>query len=404
VTPPGSLINPVSDLAGSTTLRPWAPSVEEETAPAEQGGGSDSSTDDDDQPSASENGTAVPWLPLENGAAALISLVPLSLRPAASVPVAAENTSAARPAIPLESALFAADRADSNQGKTPIGPASKSAQQTEQKTIVPGEAAPAMPASGQNVPKADQPQTLPVHATEPPAAPAPAAGMTSALPIQQMSMGQKMNIISGLEEQNLSGVQAELAHVGTEKAGARSNLPSPVDGSPGAHCAWVQPATTSGTARAGEEVARLSPVDPTARVLDLMSSVVVQLRQTGREDFEVAIHPDGETEIFLHVSMQNGGAEIHAELRRGDGAAFASRWQELQDRLAQQGVKLAALATGEELTGQFGSNSGFSSPQRDWAPKPEDLLPSFSETITNRSHGLPAPVLPSAGRGWQTWA
>ena len=404
--PSGSEIRPVGDVAGATTFCPWTNPAGEKAASTQQESGASPASSDEEQPSSSEDGAAVVPPSTENGASALIMVTPLPLRLMEIVPFATggapESSCPTSPeVVPDDSRTADGAKANPNGDRVSQPP-----QKTEKKTDNPSGVPASSPLDSPTAPKADPSKPTPVHAKESSAAPPPAAGIGAALPSQQMNTALEMTKTSGQEEQNLPGVPAGLAHLVPEKFGARSFLPAPT-GSTGepavALTAFVPPAEVSGTAHGAEEVARVAPVDATEKILALMSSAVVQLRQTGAEDFEVSLHPDKDTEIWLHVSLQSGGAEIQAELRRGDGAAFAPRWQELQERLAQQGVKLGALTTGDESAGQFGNQSGFSSPHRQWQSEAEAAPLSFVTTTTG-NHGRSSLAQRSAGRGWETWA
>ena len=409
VTPPRVKVAPVSGLAGTDAISPRVQSMGEKDVPSETSGGSDTATSDEDQSPSSEDDAAVPPLLTENGVAARVMIAPSPPPPPPGnpLPVAAQG----KPAPPLPASSDGsslAGREDATSGSTQGGLVRKPALKTDGTTPAPDDADAPMPTASPGVPKANPSKRPPAHVGEAALAPAFAVGTAGASPSQQMNTAQDMTKTSGLEEQNLPVGPASSAHLAMEEVGPRSVLPShasPVGDLTGTLSEFVQPAVISGTTRVAEEVAPVSPVDPTAKALALMNSAVVHFRRTGEEDFDVTIHPDADTELLLHVSLQSsGGAEIHAELRQGDGAALVAHWQDLQERLAQQGVKLAALTTGEERAGQFGSHAGFSSPQRQRQPEKEAATLSFASTITTNSHSRPAPVHRGAGRGWETWA
>jgi hypothetical protein len=220
-----------------------------------------------------------------------------------------------------------------------------------------------------------------------------------------MNVALDMNKTAGPEEQNLPSMPATVQLV-AEKAAARgvsASHTSQVGDSANFLASAAQPANAS--VATAEKVMPSAPVDPTAKIVALMASAVVRLRQTGADDFEVAIQPDPNTEILLRVSLQGNGAEIQAELRRGDSAAFAARWQELQERLAQQGVKLAALAANADQAGSLGRDAGFSSPQHQ-SEAEQDAAPfGYAETTTNNNNtSRPTVAHPGTARGWETWA
>jgi hypothetical protein len=364
-------LGPVSDLAEATLRIPREPSVVEPSQPAEPEADADSGDADEHQPRSAEEEAAAPTTPGDQPVVApLVALSPMALRLAALGAAKEAEKEASTVPEPLP---------DEVAQETTVPAAKPAAKTVEVLSALPG-------------------------ATAAAAAPVPASGTSVALLTPEMNVAQDMNETTGpaeSPEQNLPAGSAT-AQVLAERAGARSSslhLTTPAAEAASAMTAFIRPGAEA--APTSEKLTPVAPVDPTAKLVALMASAVVQLRQTGAEDFEVAIQPDPTTEIVLRVTLQGAGAEIHAELRQGDRAAFAARWQELQERLAQQGVKLAALTAGEHDSTASGHGSGFSSPQRESPPEGETIpLLTTAATFTNRPAAAPA----TRGRGWETWA
>jgi hypothetical protein len=381
--PTRSELSPVSDLAEATSRRPWETPFVEDTPSAEPGADADADSaagEENQSRSAEEEALEPSASPDPPATTPLVALSPLALRLAAlaAAKAAEGEASATVPETPPD----AVAQETTIPGSSRVGPATKPAAKV-------GEVPSATPA-----------------ATSAAAAPALAGGTSVASLAPEMNVAQDMTKTTGpadLPEQNLPTGSAT-AQVLAERAGTRSaslSHTTPATEAASALTAFVRPAAEA--APASEKLTPVAPVDPTAKLVALMASAVVQLRQTGADDFEVAIQPDPNTEIVLRVTLQGEGAEIHAELRRGDSAAFAARWQELQERLAQQGVKLAALTAGQPDAGSLGHGSEFSSPQRE--PEPEGESDPFSITTATTTHTQrPAATQPERGRGWETWA
>lgn len=374
-----SELSPVSDLAEATSCRPWETPFVEDTPSAEPGADADSATGEENQSRSAEEEALEPSAsPDPPATTPLVALSPLALRLAAlaAAKAAEGEASATVPETPSD----ATAQETTIPGSSRVGPATKPAAKV-------GEVPSATPA-----------------ATSAAAAPALAGGTSVASLAPEMNVAQDMTKTTGpadLPEQNLPTGSAT-AQVLAERAGSRSaslSHTTPATEAASALTAFVRPAAEA--APASEKLTPVAPVDPTTKLVALMANAVVQLRQTGADDFEVAIQPDPNTEIVLRVTLQGEGAEIHAELRRGDSAAFAARWQELQERLAQQGVKLAALTAGQPDAGSLGHDSEFSSPQRESEPDGENI-PSSTATTTHTNR--PAATQPDRGRGWETWA
>ena len=407
--PAGHELRPVSQLAELEPLRPWAAPAVEEHPLAGQGGDAAPDTSDEGQANSAEEDAVEPSLPSEIPAGPVLlasgSLL-LSLADGAGggAEGAAAESSGPAPGTQLDAV-----------GEEPAGPGRSRGEPTAKPTAEPtgelaaeagatgadaGSAIPATPALA----KAGAAKSLPGCLPQGPLPPPAASGTPGASSTSQMNLAQDMNKNSELAEQILPPATMPTALV-VEKAGAPRSASGPAGAagdSANALVSLVGSATESSAP--AEKVLHVVPVDPTAKVVALMASAVVRLRQTGEDSFEVAIQPDPNTEIWLRVSMQGTGTEIQAELRRGDGAAFAARWSELQEQLARQGVKLAALAAGQDRAGGFGQNPGFASPQRQ--PEPEGpgapLGGAVRTTTVNTSRAVAAP--PGRAGGWETWA
>jgi hypothetical protein len=78
----------------------------------------------------------------------------------------------------------------------------------------------------------------------------------------------------------------------------------------------------------------------------------------------------------LHVKLQQGHLEALAVLEHGDFAALGAEWTGLQNRLAEQGVRLAPLAPGPEHSMSFlGGESHGARQERE----PENSTPAIED-------------------------
>ena len=98
---------------------------------------------------------------------------------------------------------------------------------------------------------------------------------------------------------------------------------------------------------------------------------VAQFKRFNAESMAVVLKPDANTEIFLHLAMRNGQVDVQARFERGDFSAISGQWQQLQQTMAQQGVRLSPLQdaqqqpqTNEGGTGQSQWGHGQPSKQR----------------------------------------
>ena len=79
------------------------------------------------------------------------------------------------------------------------------------------------------------------------------------------------------------------------------------------------------------------------QVQQLFTEATVHWRLLRTDTWQVVLRPDADTELTLHFQIQNGNVNAVAQCPPGDFSAFNAQWSELQHRMADQGVRLAAL-------------------------------------------------------------
>jgi hypothetical protein len=94
------------------------------------------------------------------------------------------------------------------------------------------------------------------------------------------------------------------------------------------------------------ESASGSAVRTAEQLLQNMTREVAQFKRFNAESMAVVLKPDAHTEIFLHLASRNGQMEIQARFERGDFASLNGQWNQLQQTLSQQGVRLSNLQEG----------------------------------------------------------
>lgn len=146
-----------------------------------------------------------------------------------------------------------------------------------------------------------------------------------------------------------------------------------------------------------EPVAPAAESSAVERVARAVMDGVARVRQHGHESVSVVLKPDAGTELILRVEMRDGALSAQLHFSHGDRAGLDQHWDELQRRLAGQGVRL-------DRAGDFtnaGGSSFADSHRRPFAPPGERAAFNFpggakpTATIAAR----PRPV-----RGFETWA
>ena len=115
----------------------------------------------------------------------------------------------------------------------------------------------------------------------------------------------------------------------------------------------------------------------------------------------LVLTPDGNTQLALHVEVQQGRFEVRAVLERGDFAALGAEWAQLQNRLAEQGVRLAPLVSGAGAGNAFAGEPSFSQQRgREEMPFGELPIPALAKAEARKSGART--VVATNGRAW--WA
>jgi hypothetical protein len=150
---------------------------------------------------------------------------------------------------------------------------------------------------------------------------------------------------------------------------------------------------------------RLSPM---GRMAEVVTREVWMFKQTASDTVEVVLTPDKHTQISLRLQWRDGAVEAQARCQQGDFDAFRAQWPALQEALAHQGVRLAALipTAPTHLAGWFGS-SGFGQSANGGSPHHE-TSPAWTELppirIPEESSATPLRAPYSAHRLLESWA
>ncbi len=243
-----------------------------------------------------------------------------------------------------------------------------------------------------------------------------AAGISAADSNALVKTTENLDNPSTLAEKNLPGAVVSAAW---DPKGATSDLPkalaefSEQKGSslasqsansvPPLAAHAVAPVTTT-TAAAPEAVAPPSP-GVLERTEHLISTHLLRFKELAADSVSAVLRPDPQTELLLKVSFREGRVEAQAQLQTGDYTALSSQWQELQQKLAAQGVRLTSLARHPGLMeiplGGFGHSANQTPRQRVAPPAPVPELRRVAPVAKTPDRAARAATAPL---GWESWA
>jgi len=145
----------------------------------------------------------------------------------------------------------------------------------------------------------------------------------------------------------------------------------------------------------------------------------VDIRRTKADAMDVVLRPNAQTELSLRLSLQHGWVEVAAEFKRGDMTSLNAHWEQLQQLLSNQGIRLSALqpACAEPMAGRpasaadfsgHASTGGFNQSGRSSTPQPdlgEEMTAGgpMPSTLINQQKKTASPGSPTKRR-WESWA
>ena len=113
----------------------------------------------------------------------------------------------------------------------------------------------------------------------------------------------------------------------------------------------VSGARQAARADAGSNVTVPSTYEAAVANAERISQMIVResatLRHTGAQSMSVVLRPDENTELVVNLTKVDGTLEAVIKLERGEFGGLNQHWVQLQDRLAQQNIRLGALNESE---------------------------------------------------------
>jgi hypothetical protein len=221
-----------------------------------------------------------------------------------------------------------------------------------------------------------------------------------------MNKADKTNKVAGLDVQILPGAGQEspresvlmprLAVAAVRATENRSQDFTPAFS--GGETALPLPTTAAASAFNTIELpsltdARLKSME---RTHDMVSLHAMRLVESKSDVLSVVIKPAVGTELTLELRQREGGVEAHAVLSRGDFQFLNQHWPELQQRLEQRGIKLAAL----------GGETNFSqdNQQQQRSARDEAAMESAAAFAEFASLGGATARRAMSLNGWESWA
>ncbi|MGD0060189.1 MAG: hypothetical protein ABSD58_12305 [Verrucomicrobiia bacterium] len=154
------------------------------------------------------------------------------------------------------------------------------------------------------------------------------------------------------------------------------------------------------------------------KVLTEVSDSAVSFRRIGAESVDVNLQPDRGTEINLHMTLSNGQVEVAARLERGNFDSLNTHWSDLQQSLAQQGIRVSQLehsSLNQNPEGNQNRNQsaftqtmqqelgGQRQPSSGRAPEPPDE-PARTGTSAAPQRARSSRATNTVPHGWEMWA
>lgn len=151
-------------------------------------------------------------------------------------------------------------------------------------------------------------------------------------------------------------------------------------------------------AHGAEALPSTSPLEAVHRAIE---TTTLGLERMQNASVSMVLNPDANTQLSLHVKWQQGHFEAQAVLERGDFNALGAHWSQLQNRLAEQGIRLAPLASTSNPNLSFSQNQ-FSAPRQQQEPAQAVELPVRNLPKSKALNATARPVAAGSAREW--WA
>ena len=152
------------------------------------------------------------------------------------------------------------------------------------------------------------------------------------------------------------------------------------------------------------------------KVFNDITDQVVSFKRVGAESVDVNLRPDRGTEINLQLTLNEGQVEVAARLQRGDLNSLGAHWSELQQSLAEQGIRVGQLEHAAFSQGNSQNHEQAPFSQTAQQETGGQRQPSFERAqarseepapgrrLTKPSRGQAQRATASTPNGWEMWA
>ena len=140
-----------------------------------------------------------------------------------------------------------------------------------------------------------------------------------------------------------------------------------------------------------------------------LANCAVELKRFKADSMSVVLKPDPNTEVYLHLTLNQGWVDVETQLKRGDLAALQGQWGQVQEALSRQGVRVGPLQGADSpVFSNLDSGGSSAGSGREQNPFPEPPVvpsgkPIFVSTTPASHSKTPRPAR-AGERSWESWA
>ena len=154
------------------------------------------------------------------------------------------------------------------------------------------------------------------------------------------------------------------------------------------------------------EIQPAKSVEP-SHVIEGIRSHAEILKSSTSQKLDVVLRPDAQTELRLRVEKVDGQVQVQVRCDRGDFAGLGAHWNNIQNSLAAQGIRVEPLQPANTAHFHQGSSSHsqqFAEHQSQSGARDERRPAFLEQDFPIRRTPQARTSRGTAARGWQSWA